>query len=171
MYSSSFFVFFSVLSTLLSGVAAYGTIYRFDNRAPATIKNGGGFKSKGGDPATQENLFKHCGPGSYANDPFISTSPLMDLSHHGNYRYTLDSSKIPDNKIWNVAEEYRKAGKKNDYEEEQELSIEREIPWSAVIAVAQFSEEDFMFKPLDMPKKRAMFAHDARRAEIEDIVV
>jgi hypothetical protein len=170
MHSSSFFVFFSVLSTLLSGVAAYGTIYRFDNRPPATIKSGGGFKSKGSDAATQDNLFKHCGPGSYANDPFISTSPLMDLSHHGNYRYSLDSSKIP-SKIWNVAEEYQKAGKKNDYAEEQELSVQNEIPWAAVITVAQFSEEEFMFKPLPMPKKRAMFAHDTRRAEIEEVVV
>lgn len=170
MHSAPFFVFFSVLATLLSSVAAYGTIYRFDNRDPATIKSGGGFKSRGNDPATQENLFKHCGPGSYANDPFISTSPLMDLSHHGTYRYSVDSSKIT-NKIWNVAEEYQKAGKKNDYAEEQELSVQNEIPWSAVLAVAKWSDEEFMFQALEMPKKRAMFAHDARRAEIEDVVV
>lgn len=163
MHSTSFFIFFGLLSSLLNGVVALGTLYRCDNRDPATIKAGGGFKSKGGDTANQENLFKHVAGWSYPNDPFISTSDYSDCQQYGRYRYTIDPSKIS-NKIWDVNAEYRKANKPNNMEEEYEQSVEREIPWSAVISVAQWNGEFFDF--MAMPAKRATFGRDARRARI-----
>lgn len=161
MHSSSVFVFFGLLSALQSGVLAFGTLYRCDKRNFATIKAAGGFKSKGSDTATQENLFKHVDGWSYPNDPFISTTTMYDCQQYGDYRYTLDQSKIH-NTLWDVNAEYVKAGKTNIHEEEYEISVEREIPWDAVIAVHQWNGE--VFEVRDMPARRSMITRDARRA-------
>ncbi|KAH8730015.1 hypothetical protein GQ44DRAFT_768427 [Phaeosphaeriaceae sp. PMI808] len=164
MHTTSLFAVFGLLSSLSSGVVALGTLYRCDQRTPAVIKAGGGFTSKGADTANQANLFKHVDGWNYPNDPFISTSDYFDCQPFGRYRFTIDSSKIT-HKIWDVNEEYKKAGKKNGKEAEEEQSVERFIPWSAVIAVHQWTGE--FFEPMAMPAKRSAFALDARRARIE----
>lgn len=104
-----------------------------------TIEAAGGFKSWGKDTPTQKRLFAHAAGGvkGRTGDPFISTTSNSDCGEHGRWHYTIDSSKIG-NKIWDVNREYIDAGKKADnrFKHEMEQSLENEIPWSAVIAVA-----------------------------------
>ncbi|KAF2190072.1 ADP-ribosylation, partial [Zopfia rhizophila CBS 207.26] len=128
------------LASLVSGVTAASpaTLYRGDSRGPNTIKDAGGFKAKGFDNP-EGTLFEHVeGRLKHpSRDPFISTSSDIDVSkgHAGNgYLYTLDSSKI-DEKIWDVAEEYEKAGKKYGHSEEKEFAVEHLIPWDAVTKI------------------------------------
>ncbi|KAH8716785.1 hypothetical protein GQ44DRAFT_775917 [Phaeosphaeriaceae sp. PMI808] len=165
MHSNSFFIFFSLLTSLISGVAALGTLYRCDTRDPATIKAGGGFKSWGRGTPTQARLISHTVAVNTDIDPFIATTTDMECGVFGDYRYTLDSSKIT-NKIWDVNAEYKKAGKMNHAEHEMEQAVEFEIPWAAVISVHH--KKGGMFVPMAMPAKRAPFAHDAR-ARLERI--
>ncbi|KAI1078366.1 ADP-ribosylation [Whalleya microplaca] len=155
MHSSSFFVFFSLVASLVSGVIA-ATLYRGDARGPSTIKNDGGFKAKGFNNP-EGTLFEHV-EGTLkhpSRDPFISTSNDIDVSkgHAGNgYLYTLDSSKITE-KIHDVADEYEKAGKKYGHADEKEFSVEHLIPWAAVTKVQK--KKDGEWKTIKMPTKRA----------------
>lgn len=165
MHSTSFFVFLSLLTSLISGVAALGTLYRCDDRAPATIKAEGGFKSWGSDTPSFERLYTHVEGTDTDTDPFISTTTVFECGQHGKYRYTIDSSKIT-NKIWDVNAEFAKANKENYFEDEMEQSVEFAIPWAAVLAVEE--KVRGIFRPMAMPAKRAPFAHDARgRARLE----
>ncbi|OTA63979.1 ADP-ribosylation [Hypoxylon sp. EC38] len=156
MHSSSFFAFFSLLASLLSGVVAV-TLYRGDSRGPKTIKDAGGFKAKGfSNP--EGTLFEHVeGRLKHpSRDPFISTSDDIEVSkrHAGNgYLYTLDSTKIT-NKIHDVAAEYSHAGLKYGHADEKEFSVEHLIPWAAVTKVEK--KNDGQWKTIKMPTKRAM---------------
>lgn len=155
MHSTSFFVFFSLLASLLTGAVA-ANLYRGDSRSPKTIKDAGGFKAKGFNNP-EGTLFEHV-EGTLkhpSRDPFISTSDDIEVSkkHAGNgYLYTLDRSKITE-KIYDVAEEYKKAGKKYGHADEKEFSVEHLIPWTAVTKVQK--KKDGEWKTVKMPTKRA----------------
>ncbi|KAI1861596.1 hypothetical protein JX265_009563 [Neoarthrinium moseri] len=154
MYSASFFIYFSLVASLVSGVVAT-TLYRGDLRSPRTIKNSGGFKAKGFDKPEGtlfqhvETLLKHP-----SRDPFISTSNDIEAAkdHAKNgYLYTLDSTKITE-KIYDVAAEYEKVGKGYGHATEREFAVEHLIPWAAVTKVQK--ESDGQWKTLKMPTKR-----------------
>jgi len=156
MRSSYFFVFFSLLASLVSGVVAT-SLYRGDSRSPKTIKDAGGFKAKGANNP-EGTLFDHV-EGTLkhpSRDPYISTSNDIDVSkkHAGNgYLYHLDSTKIP-SKVHDVAAEYDKAGKKYGHADEKEFSAEHSIPWDAVTKVQK--KQDGEWKTLKPPTKRAI---------------
>lgn len=156
MHISSFFVFFSLLASLLSGALAT-TLYRGDARSAKTIKDAEGFKAKGFSKPEGtlfehvEGLLKHP-----SKDPFISTSDDIDVSkkHAGNgYLYTLDSTKITET-IHDVAEEYEKAGKKYSHSDEKEFAVEHLIPWAAVTKIEK--KKDGEWKTVKPPTKRAI---------------
>ncbi|KAF2647227.1 ADP-ribosylation [Lophiostoma macrostomum CBS 122681] len=160
MYSAFFFIFFNLLAPLISGVAALGTLYRCDQRDPATVKAAGGFKSWGADTPSVERLYKHVEGTDTATDPFISTSTDIECGQHGKYRYTIDSSNITQ-KIWDVNAELTKAGGEDGFAFEMEQAVEFEIPWVAVISVEMKRGGFGWFEPMSMPAKQAPFAHDA----------
>ncbi|KAI1844936.1 hypothetical protein JX266_008952 [Neoarthrinium moseri] len=154
MHSSSFFVFFSLIASLVSGIVAT-TLYRGDSRSPGTIKNAGGFKAKGFDRPEGtlfqhvETLLKHP-----SRDPFISTTIDLEFAkaHTGNgYLYTLDSTKITE-KIYDVAKEYEKVGETYGHAKEKEFAVEHLTPGAAVTTVQKKS--DGKWKTLKMPTKR-----------------
>lgn len=155
MHSFSFFVFFSLLASLVSGVVA-ATLYRGDQRGPTTIKDEGGFRAKGfNNPEGTlfqhvETLLKHP-----SRDPFISTTVDIAVAQQnaGNgYLYTIDSSKITNN-IYDFAAEYEKECKPYGHVNEKESSVEHLIPWTAVTKVQR--KRDGEWKTLKMPTKRA----------------
>jgi hypothetical protein len=165
MRSTSYVAFLGLLTTLTSGVAAIGTIYRGDSRGPDAIKADGGFKARSTTAATSKDILdKHVGDVLGANDPFVSCSSNMEVSKDfGDYLYTIDSSKIP-NKIWDVNAELDDPD--GMFEEEMEMAVEHVVPWAAVVSVQH--KEGGIFKPIAKPAKRAAFAHDARaRASLE----
>ncbi|KAH8726623.1 hypothetical protein GQ44DRAFT_705260 [Phaeosphaeriaceae sp. PMI808] len=167
MHSSSLFFCFSLLVSLISGVAALGTIYRGDTRSPDVIKADGGFKARSTTGATSKKILDdHVGDTLGANDPFVSCSIDMEVSKtFGDYLYTLDSSKIT-NKIWDVNAVLEDPDEMFNWEKEQ--AVEHFVPWAAVISVQK--KEGGIFKPINKPAKRAPFAHDARaRAALESI--
>lgn len=138
----------------MSGVVAT-TLYRGDARTPKTIKDAGGFKAKGFNNP-EGTLFEHV-EGTLkhpSRDPYISTSDDIKVSekHAGNgYLYTLDSTKITE-KVYDVAEEYKKAGKKYGHADEKEFAVEHLIPWTAVTTIHK--KKDGEWKPIKMPSKR-----------------
>ncbi len=156
MYISSFFVFFSLLASLVSGVLG-ATLYRGDARTAKTIKDAGGFKAKG-FTNPEGTLFEHV-EGALkhpSRDPFISTSDGITVSqnHAGNgFLYTLNSTKITKT-IHDVAAEYEKAGKKYGHADEKEFAVEHLIPWAAVTKVQK--KVDGEWKTIKMPTKRAI---------------
>lgn len=156
MHSSSFFVFFSLLASLVSGVVAT-TLYRGDLRGPKTIRGEGGFKAKGFD-RPEGTLFQHV-DGSLrhpSRDPFISTTIDIEVAkgHAGTgYLYTLDSSKIT-GKIYDVKAEYENNCTPYGHFKEKEFSVEHMIPWAAVTQVQR--NKDGEWKTLKMPTKRAI---------------
>ncbi|KAJ5752193.1 Heat-labile enterotoxin A chain [Penicillium odoratum] len=156
MHTSSFFVFLGLLASLMSSAIAT-TYYRGDSRSPKTIKEAGGFKAKGFNNP-EGTLFEHV-EGTLkhpSRDPFISVSTDISVSenHAGNgYLYTLDSTKITE-KIYDVAEAYKEAGKTYGHADEKESSVEHLIPWTAVTKVQK--KKDGEWKTLKMPTKRAI---------------
>jgi hypothetical protein len=156
MHIPSFFLFFSLLASLVSGVLST-TLYRGDSRNPKTIKDAGGFKAKGfANP--EGTLFEHV-EGTLKHpfrDPFISTSDSIEVSekHAGKgYLYTLDSTKISE-KIYDVAAEYEQAGKKYGHADEKEFAVVKLIPWAAVTKIQK--KKDGEWKTIKMPTKRAI---------------
>jgi hypothetical protein len=155
MHSSSFFVFFSLFASLLSGVVAT-TYYRGDSRSPKTIKGDGGFKAKG-FTNPEGTLFQHV-EGTLkhpSRDPFVSTSNDVEVSkgHAGKgYLYFLDSTKITE-KIHDVAAEYKAAGKTYGHAKEKEFSVEHLIPWTAVTKIQKKNDKG-EWKNIKMPTKR-----------------
>lgn len=156
MHIPSFFLFFSLLASLVSGVLST-TLYRGDSRNPKTIKDAGGFKAKG-FTNPEGTLFEHV-EGTLkhpSRDPFISTSDSIEVSekHAGKgYLYTLDSTKISE-KIYDVAAEYEQAGKKYGHADEKEFAVVKLIPWAAVTKIQK--KKDGEWKTIKMPTKRAI---------------
>ncbi|KAL2821834.1 hypothetical protein BDW59DRAFT_164016 [Aspergillus cavernicola] len=156
MHSSSFFVFFSLLASLVSGVVAT-TLYQGDSRGPKTIKDAGGFKAKGFNNP-EGTLFQHV-EGTLkhpSKDPFISTSNDIKVSEdhaENGYLYTLDSTKITE-KVYDVAVEYEEACRPYGHAKGKEFSAEHLIPWTAVTMVQK--KKDGEWKTLKMPTKRAI---------------
>ncbi|KAH8723426.1 hypothetical protein GQ44DRAFT_774028 [Phaeosphaeriaceae sp. PMI808] len=162
MYCSLIFSI-TLLASLFSNVLAFGTLYRGDNRDPATIKAAGGFNAfRTSGPCGTDLLKQHSSNRLGSNDPFVSTSQSMERAEDFEraYVYYIDSSKITNQK-WDV----------NTYvpdgiTSEVEVAVCYSIPWSAVISVQQ--QKGSSYVPINMPKKRAAFAHDARaRAEVQ----
>ena len=152
MYISPSFVFLSLLALLATDILAV-TLYRGDTRGPKTIKDAGGFKSKGSEGTVFEHVegtLKHP-----SKDRFISTSSDINAAKEkaGNgYLYTLDSTKIS-KPIHNVAAEYEAAHKTYGHADEKEFAVEEEIPWDAITQVQK--KDGGVFKTLKMPTKRA----------------
>ncbi|KAK8115157.1 uncharacterized protein PG998_000291 [Apiospora kogelbergensis] len=158
MHSSSFFVFFGLLASLVSSVLAT-TLYRGDSRGPKTIKADGGFKAKG-FTNPEGTLFEHVESQLKhpSRDPFISTTVSRSFAekHTGKgFLYTLDSAKMGNAEIFNVAEEYKKADRKYGHADEEEFAVKHEIPWAAVTKVEQKNKEG-QWKSLVLPTKRAI---------------
>ena len=158
MHSTPLFLCFSLLTSLISGVAAFGTIYRGDTRSPDEIKADGGFKARSTTGATsKEILDAHVGDTLKENDPFVSCSTNMEVSKEfGDYLYFLDSSKIT-NKIWDVNAVLEDPDEMFNWE--MEAAVEYFVPWAAVVSVEKKDGDEF--KPITKPAKRAPFAHDA----------
>ena len=156
MHCSSFFIFFSLVASLVSGVVAT-TLYRGDTRGPKTIKNDGGFRAKGFD-SPEGTLFEHAEfqlqyP---SRDPFISTSIDIEVArrHAGNgYLYTIDSEKIA-NPVYDLATEYEEACRRYGHADEKEFSVRHMVPWAAITKVER--KRDGEWKNLKMPTKRAV---------------
>jgi hypothetical protein len=150
----------TVLASLFSNALALGTLYRGDNRDPATIKAAGGitaFRTSG--PCGSDLLKQHSSKKLGNQDPFVSTSQSMDKAEDFEraYVYYIDSSKIPNQK-WDV-NQYVPDG----ITSEVEIAVCYSIPWSAIISVTK-QKSGVDYQPIALPKKRSAFAHDARAA-------
>jgi hypothetical protein len=166
MHCSLFFGI-TLLASLFSNVLALGTLYRADDRDPASLKAQGGITAFRTSGDCGSNLLKsHSDKDLGTNDPFVSTSEDMEISKgfDKKYHYIIDSSKITGTKY--DVNDYVPDG----YIEELEIAVCFTVPWSAVISV-QEKKGPRNYQPIAMPKKRSAFAHDARAARARAEVV
>jgi cation transport regulator ChaB len=154
MYNSPFVLFLTLLASLVSALPS--TLYRGDARTPSVIKDGSGFKARGHDAnPSQSKLFDHVEESldHPDQDPFISTSDDSSVAKQAEngkaYLYTLDASKITE-KIWDVADEYKKAGKKYVNAPEKEFAVQNAIPWGAVTKI-QKKDDKGVWQDVPLP--------------------
>ncbi|KAH8730346.1 hypothetical protein GQ44DRAFT_700173 [Phaeosphaeriaceae sp. PMI808] len=162
MRNTPIFFYISLLASLISGIAAVGTIYRGDGRSPETVKASGGLTAWSTTGETSLKTLKwHVEDSIGDTDPFVSCTTDMEKAKFEKYLYIIDSSKVT-NQMWDVN---ALLGAHN-HAAEMEISVSHVVPWAAIVGIQQ--KQGNMYVAIPKPAKRAAFAHDAR-ARLEKI--